>query len=130
MIKPVLKNISGMLVVFAILSLLWAGPSYAGGPWHKLGRGLANAATGWIELFVTMHDEAREKDYIMGYLYGMPKGAVRALIRTLIGAYEILTFPIPIPEDYEYIVEPEFIKGSPFEKTGSKPDHWLHSKEY
>ena len=101
------------VLLFVFISVSIATPSYANGPFKKLGRGLANTATGWIEFFVTVQESCEKHDYIGGLFYGIPTGIVKALIRTSIGLYETVTFAIPIPNDYEPILEPEFVTTSP-----------------
>ena len=83
-------------------------PCYAG-PAKKLGRGLANTVTGWMEMFVTINEEYIKHSYAGGLIYGVPMGLARASVRTLVGVYETLTFFIPAPNNYEPILEPEFI---------------------
>ena len=100
-----------------LISVLYVNASYANGPFTKLGRGLANTFTGWIELFTTTHKACLEHDYMVGYLYGLPEGVVRSLLRTIAGIYEVVSFPIPIPADYESVIEPEFVMKSPLERT-------------
>jgi len=113
-----MKQILKVLSIIVIMATLWVNLSYADGAFIKLGRGLANTFTGWIEIFTTLHESCLEHDYIVGYFYGLPKGAVRAMLRTIAGVYEVVTFPIPIPADYESVIEPEFVTvGMPLERT-------------
>ena len=76
----------------------------------KLGRGLVNVATGWIELPKNIYDTSVETNNpLMGITYGLIKGVGMTVVRTGAGAYDIATFLFPIPEDYKPVLEPEFV---------------------
>ncbi|MBL7069220.1 MAG: exosortase system-associated protein, TIGR04073 family [Candidatus Omnitrophica bacterium] len=106
-----------IFVIILILTSFWIGASHAAGPFTKLGRGLTNLATGWIEMPLTMQRECQKQDYMTGIFYGFPAGLFRAFLRTGAGIYEIISFPFPVPNNYETIIEPEFIISSPLEET-------------
>jgi len=76
---------------------------------RKLGRGLGNILTGWIELPKNIYDTSMESNVFAGLTLGTAKGVGMTVMRTVVGAYETVTFPIPLPEDYKPIVEPEFV---------------------
>jgi len=76
----------------------------------KLGRGLVNVATGWIELPKNIYDTSVETNNpLMGLTYGLVKGVGMTVVRTGAGAYDVVTFLFPIPEDYEPLLDPEFV---------------------
>ena len=64
-------------------------------PIHKFGRGVVNALTGWIELPKQVHIGAMEERPLPGLAWGVEKGAGLALLRSGVGCYETLTFPLP-----------------------------------
>lgn len=69
----------------------------------KLTRGVMNGAFGWVELF-----GALKQDGAKGFFPGLINGVKREVL----GAVEIVTFPIGVPkEDFSPVVEPE----SPFD---------------
>ncbi|MFH1752862.1 MAG: exosortase system-associated protein, TIGR04073 family [Candidatus Omnitrophota bacterium] len=103
-----MKRLFLCLFVFLFASV---SVCYAGGAIGKLSRGLMNTTTGWIELFTTIHESYVEEPFIGGLIYGIPMGLARAFLRTGAGIYELITFPIPFPANYEPIIEPEFIFG-------------------
>lgn len=74
---------------------------------RKLWRGFVNTTTGWTEVGFQM-GEVQEEQGWKGTLTGLGRGFVYALGRTTSGIYEIVTFPIPIPENYRTIIHPEF----------------------
>ena len=76
---------------------------------HKLGRGIANVLTGWMEIPKEIAEAWRETDPITGLIVGGIKGIGYTIVRTFAGFYEILTFPMPFPENYGPIIEPEFV---------------------
>lgn len=76
---------------------------------RKFTRGVVNLLTGWIEIPKSIAEDYRKYDPFTGFVTGTIRGVVWGFGRTVTGAYEILTFPFPIPEDYEPIIEPEFV---------------------
>ncbi len=75
----------------------------------KLGRGLANAATGWIEIPKRMHDETAANGPGVGWTWGLIKGVGYAIARSVAGAYEIVSFPVAMPEAYQPVIDPPLI---------------------
>ena len=99
-----------VLVVIGLLAV--SSPSYAQDSFHKLGRGLVNTFTGWLEIPKGVVDESKANNVFTGLTVGTIKGLGLGLVRTGAGIYETLTFPFPIPEGYEPIVKPEFVYSS------------------
>ncbi len=69
--------------------------SYVG---RKLGTGFANLATGWIELpknAINTTNDMDTKYVIFGVIGGTIKGVLHTVGRTLTGAIDVVTFPIP-----------------------------------
>jgi putative exosortase-associated protein (TIGR04073 family) len=76
----------------------------------KLGRGIVNVATGWVELPKNIYDTSVETNNpLMGMTYGTLKGVGMTVVRTGAGAYDVATFLFPLPKDYEPILKPEFV---------------------
>ncbi|MFH1645208.1 MAG: exosortase system-associated protein, TIGR04073 family [Candidatus Omnitrophota bacterium] len=76
----------------------------------KLGRGIVNIVTGWVELPKNIYDTSVETENpLMGITYGTLKGVGMSVVRTGAGAYEVVTFLFPLPQDYEAILDPEFV---------------------
>ena len=100
----------GLIMMFVmILVLAVATSSYAQDPAKKLGRGLANILTGWIELPKNIYDVSVEDNPLAGLTIGLAKGIGMTIVRTGAGVYETVTFPFPIPEDYAPVLEPEYV---------------------
>jgi len=97
-----------LLLVTLILSV--PGSAFAeNNPLTKLGRGIANVLTSPIALGRGITD-AYDKDGILaGVTVGALTGAFNVVKRILVGAYEVATFPAPIPSMYEPILtDPEY----------------------
>jgi len=102
------KLIATLITVLIIFNLTRAA-CFAQEPLRKLGRGLANIATGLVEIPKQVIATSKEKNLATGLTWGWVKGAGLALLRTASGIYEILTFPIPAPAEYEPVISPEFV---------------------
>lgn len=99
----------GATMVLVLLLLSTSRVCFAEDAFTKLGRGVANALTGWVELPKTIYSTSVEQNALTGMTLGLAKGAGMALVRTGSGIYEIATFPFPLPEDYRPILEPEYV---------------------
>ena len=82
------------------------------GPGHKLGRGFRNVFSGPFEVakYMILEAEHAKWDYMgsfFGVFYGSFKGAGLGAARMGSGLFDILTFPVPFPPDYESIIQPE-----------------------
>ncbi len=75
----------------------------------KLFRGIANAATGWMEIPKQMLLVGDTQGVGPALTWGFLKGIGYAVARSVVGGYEIATFPIPVPEDYRPIMQPEYV---------------------
>lgn len=85
-------------------------PDGAGGAWEKAGRGLGNLTLGFlVEWPKTMLRETEDHGPGYGLTVGLIKGMGLGVGRTLVGVYELVTFPLPNGSDYAPILEP----GSP-----------------
>ena len=92
------RGIFSVSIIAALLAC--ARPARAQDPVHKLGRGLTNVSTGWIEVPKQVYLGTHEHNPVVGAALGLGKGFSQAVLRTGIGLYEALTFPIPCPRAY------------------------------
>lgn len=83
--------------------------AYANNPATKLLRGTTNLLTGWVEIPKNIYDRTVEEDLFKGVTIGAVSGFGMAVVRTGTGLYEVMTFPIPLPEGYGPILEPEYV---------------------
>lgn len=111
------KMTLGVLAVF--LSLVFvSGASAEGlksgfsfqGATDKFVRGAANLADSLVEIPGTMMRKSKNEGMLEGMTLGTVEGVLNTIKRALAGVWEIATFPIPLPENYEPILsEPEFL---------------------
>ena len=105
-----------ILLSFACIFLMQSAnaaetePVYSAG--RKLGRGAANVAFGWLDFFKGIDTVTKENNLAAGLTWGAIYGLGMFVTRTAAGAYEVVTFPLPIPPDYKPLVKPEFILDS------------------
>jgi putative exosortase-associated protein (TIGR04073 family) len=76
---------------------------------NKLGRGMTNIVTGLLELPFAIDTEIDETGVYKGIPFGILKGLVRSIVRMSAGVYEVISFPIEVPEDYVPVFDPEFV---------------------
>lgn len=82
---------------------------YPTGAGHKLGRGISNLAFGWLEIPKGIEDVGEEHNFFAGVTWGPLSGIGNAVKRTVLGAYEVVTFPIPAPANFDSPIQPEFV---------------------
>lgn len=105
------------LAVLTALLSLWLSPSpaHAAHLFNKLGRGAVNTTTGWLELPIRA-SKAKDDTAVLWLAVGVFEGVTYGLTRTLIGIWDLVTFPIP-PYD-SILMEPEtLITEKPPRKT-------------
>lgn len=107
MVKTWVKGASVAMIAAAALGS--STVCYAQDAFTKLGRGVANTLTGWVELPKNIYETSVEDNAFAGATLGLAKGAGMTIVRTGSGIYEIATFPFPLPEDYKPILEPEYV---------------------
>ncbi len=73
----------------------------------KLGRGLAGVTCGFLELPGNIVEETRENGAV-GIPIGFAYGLGMFVTRELVGVYEVLTSPLPVPPGYRPILSPEY----------------------
>lgn len=99
-----------LLAVLMTYGPLYEANAYADDMWIKFGRGVSNVATGYLEIFNQMYLYGREGErWPIAMVGGLAKGVFYGTLRTLVGGYEVLTFPIPVPARYKPIMKPAFI---------------------
>jgi len=82
-------------------------------PIHKIGRGVTNVLTSWIEMPKHIHLGSQQPNPVTGMGMGLLKGITLAILRGGIGAYETVTFLLPYPKGfgspYEPMALPDFV---------------------
>ncbi len=92
----------GVLIGMALSAGMLLGSSsvWAQDPIHKMGRGVVNVLTGWIEVPKNVHLGLQERNPVTGVGKGFAKGVGLTVLRGGVGLFEAMTFPIPYPKDY------------------------------
>lgn len=109
-------------VLFALTLILSSGMAFAAGTsevnrqqscagkmLHKLGRGVTNTLTCWVEIPRNIAIEWEKTDPATGFFMGTVIGTGWGFARLATGVFETVTFPFPVPEDYQPMLEPEFV---------------------
>lgn len=77
--------------------------------WRKGGRGLSNLALGWLEVFYQpVHMREQGNRLPIAITGGVLEGLYFTVVRTVAGAVETVTFPLPVPWGYRPLLHPEF----------------------
>ena len=71
---------------------------------NKLGRGLGNALSGWMEIPLNVGTRYSPSDAGTSFFTGLVYGVVKGVVRTAVGVYETATFFLPYPEDFAPIL--------------------------
>jgi len=79
---------------------------YNKSPINKLGRGVANTATCWLEIPAEACRVTEEKGPLVGYTLGIVEGFFTTLLRGATGIFDAVTFLIP-PYDKPFM-QPEY----------------------
>lgn len=83
--------------------------STVGKMFHKLGRGVVNVFTCWVEVPRHIAHEWERTDPVTGIFLGTATGVGWGAARLATGLYETVTFPMPVPANYEPMLLPEFV---------------------
>lgn len=113
--KSMNRFIVGVVFLFFVIMV---SPSFAEGPFyttstaskvsHKLWRGTLNVLFCIVEIPLSISEEWQNMDPFTGVWLGTYKGTCKAVARASVGAFEVLTFPFPVPDGYKSPIEPEF----------------------
>ena len=108
-----MKRIAALFALGACLFLVQnahaAELEPSGTPMRKLQRGFLNVALSPIEVIHALDQEKNVDSVIPSWFAGLGRGSIYMVGRVMAGAFEMATFPLPLPSGYEPIVEPEFI---------------------
>jgi putative exosortase-associated protein (TIGR04073 family) len=96
-----------LATVLSVTTLGMAPQAEAQSAGRKFGRGLAAMTTGFLEFPGNIYAEVNA-DGAQGLPLGFTKGLGMIVVRELLGVYEFVTAPFPVPSGYRPIIEPEF----------------------
>lgn len=95
----------------------------AGDPVTKLSRGLSNMVSSPVEYANQYMKFTEEADVFSPIFKGLIYGTVAMAGRLLAGAFETATFLIPVPPNYEPLIQPETPLETNHEQLGDRqPD--------
>lgn len=92
-----------ILAAFVVTGAVLATPSahaegYLSGFTHKISQGIANMATGFIEIPKNVINITEEDNIFVGMTWGLLRGSAHGISRTLAGGAEFISAPIPSSE--------------------------------
>lgn len=104
----------GLALAFA---LSWGGiataradePSYPERIGTKLMRGMTNLITSVGEFPKQIYLVGQKEGWVQGVFRGPVEGLGMFIARTVAGAYEVVTFPLPVPPGYQPMLLPEYV---------------------
>jgi len=74
---------------------------------QKFGRGLAAMTTGFLEIPGNIVKETKAQGAI-GFPIGLATGLGMTVTRELVGVYEFISAPFPVPAGFQPILQPEY----------------------
>ena len=106
-----MRKVTNFAIIFILTASLICiqSPCHAQNMFRKLGRGISNIGTSIFEIPKSIQESFYSDGPVAATTYGMIDGIFKFFVRTVVGAYEVITFPIPLPSEYAPIVEPEFL---------------------
>lgn len=100
-----------ILVVIGSLFISLITPVFANEPKDKLSRGVANVLSAPLEILQNIDIEWKlSNNAATGIFAGLFKGLAWTCGRLMSGAWDILTFALPKPKDYNSIIQPEYVQ--------------------
>jgi putative exosortase-associated protein (TIGR04073 family) len=102
----VARHLACAALALALLALPGAAEAQTAA--RKVGRGLAAMTTGFLEVPGNIVKVSRDRGYGWGFTLGFVQGLGMIVVRELVGVYEFVTCPIPVPAGFEPIIQPEF----------------------
>lgn len=99
-----------VLAVFTVVTLFSFSNAYAYDSAQKFGRSLAGMTTGFLEIPGNIVKETRAKGAI-GFPIGLATGLGMTVTRELVGVYEFITAPFPVPAGFKPILMPVYLWG-------------------
>jgi len=104
-----MKRVLGLLLVITVV-LGFCSLAYAKTPADKLVRGMGNVLSCWLEIPQTMGEEwAASKNAGVGIFVGFFKGLALTGARAFSGIWDIITFPVASPRNYEPFFKPDYV---------------------
>ncbi len=101
--------LASMVLVGGLVTEAFAEEMVSPAAAEKAVRGLANTGLGLVvELPKTVYYDTLEDGPLYGLTVGILEGLSWGIARTLVGVYEVVTFPFPVPDGYRPIYKPDY----------------------
>ena len=98
------------LLVLGVAALVWMGlvpaASADDNAFTKFGRGMANIVISPGELYAQPLLLSKSSESSIAIFGGLCKGISMFIAREVVGVYEVVTFPVPLPKGYKPIIKP------------------------
>lgn len=95
-----------VLVTFLVPASVAGAVEYTAA--RKAGRGLAGMTCAFLEIPGNIVKETRANGAGPGFALGLTLGLGNMVLRTLVGVFELVSSPFPVPDDFKPIIEPEY----------------------
>ena len=103
------KKLLFVVLTVILVSSVLTRSAYCDDALKKLGRGLANCITFPFELIEQVKRVNLSDGPMAACTWGILKGVGMTGVRAVVGVYEVVTFPVPLPRAYKPILtDPEF----------------------
>ncbi len=93
-------------ICLAVIMMTTAGALYADGPVEKLARGTANIVESPVAYLNQYVRADQKRNFMTTIMETTLYGTFSMVGRLLVGVYEVVTFPVPLPADYEPLIQP------------------------
>lgn len=100
--------VKGLVVASIALVFAFSSAVDAQSAPRKAGRGLAGMTTAFLEIPGNMVAESDRRGPGVGIPVGFAIGCGMIVPRVLVGVYEFVSAPIPVPAGYRPILSPEY----------------------
>jgi len=102
-----MKRVQKLSLAVSLALMATCGTLQADTSADKFGRGLAGMTCGFLELPGNIVKETNSKG-AAGIPLGVAKGLGMMVTRELVGVYEFVTAPFPVPAGFRPILEPRY----------------------
>jgi putative exosortase-associated protein (TIGR04073 family) len=106
--RPVSLAVAALCAVLLLALVILPSAAEAQSATRKFGRGLAAMTTGFLEIPGNMVTESKSNGWGYGLTLGFVKGLGAVVVREIVGVYEFLSAPFPVPQGYKPLIQPEF----------------------
>jgi len=95
-----------MIIIAVFIMGICSQAHASSDPTVKLGRGLTNILTGWGEFFRQPAKLMEENNWMVATFAGVVRGVGATVMREIAGVYDVVTFLVPFPGEYDSIIDP------------------------